>query len=151
MVMKNKIFAAYGSNMNLEQMLHRCPGAKVTGTGEVENYKLTFRGRGNGVANIERGQGSTVPIVLWEITARCQKALDIYEGYPRLYVKRDIEVVTQKGVVIAMAYVMRKEYERLPAKPSQYYLDIISEGYADNEIPLGTLKEAVAENLRELS
>ena len=149
MVMKNKIYAAYGSNMNLEQMLHRCPGAKVIGVGQVENYKLTFRGRGNGVANIERGQGSTVPIVLWEITARCEKALDIYEGYPRLYVKRDIEVVTETGIIIAMAYVMLKKYEKLPAEPSQYYLDIISDGYVDNEIPLGTLLEAVANNPKE--
>lgn len=150
-IMKNKIYAAYGSNINLEQMLHRCPGAKVIGTGEVVNYKFTFRGKGNGVANIEKSKKGTVPIVIWEITARCENALDIYEGYPRLYVKRDIEVVTENGVVEAMAYVMRKQYERLPAKPSQYYLDIISEGYVDNGIPLRTLNEAVVENLRETS
>ena len=150
MVMKNKIYAAYGSNMNLEQMLHRCPGAKVIGVGEVANYKLSFRGRGTGVANIERSKEGTVPIVLWEITLMCEKTLDIYEGYPRLYVKRDIEVVTENEVITAMAYVMCKKYERLPAKPGLYYLDIIRQGYVDNRIPLATLDEAVAENIRGL-
>ena len=42
--MKEKIYCAYGSNMNLEQMSHRCPNAKVIGKGKLENYKLTFRG-----------------------------------------------------------------------------------------------------------
>jgi len=150
-VMKNKIYAAYGSNMNIEQMMNRCPGAKVIGVGEVANYKLTFRGIGTGVANIERSKEGTVPIVLWEVTARCEKALDIYEGYPRLYVKSDIEVATNEGLVQAMAYVMCRKYEGMPAKPSHHYLDIISEGYADNKIALIALDEAVAENLQELS
>jgi gamma-glutamylcyclotransferase (GGCT)/AIG2-like uncharacterized protein YtfP len=149
--MENKIYAAYGSNMNLEQMKYRCPNAKVIEKGEVINYKLTFRGRSKGVANIERSQGRTVPIVLWEITSECEKALDLYEGYPRLYVKRNIKVVTEDGVVTAMVYVMAKDYEKLPAEPSRHYLNIIWTGYVNNEIPLRTLREAVAENQKEIS
>ena len=40
--MKRKIYGAYGSNMNLEQMAHRCPKAKVIGSGILQDYKLTF-------------------------------------------------------------------------------------------------------------
>jgi len=52
--METKIYAAYGSNMNLKQMKKRCPKAKVIGKGELHDYKLTFRGKQTGVANVER-------------------------------------------------------------------------------------------------
>lgn len=57
-----KLYGAYGSNMNLEQMSHRCPKAKVVGNGTLEDYKLTFRGGYKGVANIEPCKGRAVPI-----------------------------------------------------------------------------------------
>ncbi|APM39883.1 gamma-glutamylcyclotransferase family protein [Clostridium kluyveri] len=148
--MKNKIYAAYGSNMNLKQMKRRCPKAKVVGIGEVRNYKLTFRGTSSGVANIEESSKGAVPIVLWEITKECEKALDIYEGYPKMYVKKDIQVVTKESTVTAMAYVMAKEYEKLPAEPVRYYVDVIRQGYVDNKIPINVLMEAVDENIKEL-
>ncbi len=151
--MKNetKIYGAYGSNMNLKQMSHRCPNAKVIGTGKLRNYRLTFRGINNGVANIEKRQGSAVPIVLWEITIQCEKALDLYEAYPKLYVKEEVEVATKNGNIKAMVYIMAKDYQELPAKPTNRYLNIIWQGYHDNKIPLRVLREAIAENVREIS
>lgn len=146
-----KIYGAYGSNMNIKQMKKRCPNAKVIGTGKLRNYRLTFRGLNKGVANVEKIQGRTVPIVLWDITPECEKALDLYEGYPRLYVKREVDVATEEGIVKAMIYVMAKQYEDSPALPSKYYLDTIWQGYTDNKIPVRILKEAVAENIRENS
>jgi len=73
-----KIYAAYGSNMHLEQMKKRCPKAKVIGKGELLGYKLTFRGGQAGVANVERSNRKHVPIVLWSITKECELALDRY-------------------------------------------------------------------------
>lgn len=78
--MNKKLYAAYGSNMNLEQMSYRCPAAKVVGTGVVRDYRLTFRGSSRGVANIEHCKDRDVPVVLWEITKACEEALDVYEG-----------------------------------------------------------------------
>ncbi len=146
-----KIYGAYGSNMNIEQMRRRCPNAMGIGTGKLINYRLTFRGINTGVANIEKMQGRTVPIVLWEITPECEKALDIYEGYPRLYVKKEVEVETKDGNIQAMVYVMTEQYEDLPAQPSKYYLDVIWTGHRDNKILLRTLREAIAENIQEIS
>jgi hypothetical protein len=149
--MKRKIYAAYGSNMNIEQMTMRCPNAKLVGIGTLENYRLTFKGKGRGVANVEKQIVRSVPIVLWETTDKCEKALDIYEGYPRLYVKKNIEVTNEKGEKVkAFVYVMAKEYENMPAQPTKYYLDIIWDGYLDNNIPLLILREALAENLNEI-
>lgn len=147
--MKTKIYAAYGSNMNLTQMMARCPQARVIGTGRLEDYKLTFRGRSSGVANVERSRGRDVPIVLWEITPTCEIELNRYEGFPTLYTKRDIEVETKAGVVKAMAYVMTQRYEKMPAQPSENYYAVIAEGYEDNGISLDALDDAYGESVQE--
>lgn len=148
--MNKKLYAAYGSNMNLEQMSLRCPSAKAIGTGIVKDYRLTFRGNSRGVANIEHCKDRKVPVVLWEITEACEEALDVYEGYPSLYEKKTIEVETDNKIQKAMVYVMAKKYRTMPASPTSYYLAIISEGYTDNGLDLEVLKTAHFECLKEL-
>ena len=51
---KEKLYFAYGSNMNLNQMAFRCPDAEVVESVRLEGYRLAFRtnGGGNGVATI---------------------------------------------------------------------------------------------------
>ena len=139
--MKN--YAAYGSIMNIEQMKKRCPKAKVIGNGELLGYKLTFRGGRAGVANVELSSRKRVPIVLWEITKECEKALDIYEGFPTLYTKETVIIATVNGDQTAMLYVMAKQYESMPAMPNEHYFEIIRQGYRDNEINTEPLTEAL--------
>ena len=65
---KQRLYIAYGSNLNLEQMAFRCPTAKVVGKSELKDYELLFRGgRRGAVATVEPKAGSTVPILVWEI------------------------------------------------------------------------------------
>jgi 3-deoxy-D-manno-octulosonate 8-phosphate phosphatase KdsC-like HAD superfamily phosphatase len=40
--MADKLYFAYGSNINLEQMDYRCPDATVVGPVVLENYGLTL-------------------------------------------------------------------------------------------------------------
>lgn len=148
--MNKKIYAAYGSNMNLEQMSYRCPAAKVVGTGIVKDYRLTFRGNSRGVANIEHCPNRIVPVVLWEITDACEEALDVYEGYPNLYGKQIVEVQADGRVEEAMVYVMAKRYRSMPTLPTSYYLRTIAKGYANNGIDLEILKAAHLECIKEL-
>jgi hypothetical protein len=146
-----KIYAAYGSNMNISQMKMRCPKAKILGTGIMEEYRLTFRGSGRGVANIEKHNGGRVPVLLWNITENCEIALDIYEGYPRLYDKCEVEVSKMSGEIVkAFVYVMDKKYADMPAQPTEYYRDVIWQGYIDNNFPTETLRIALSENLLEI-
>ncbi|MPM95138.1 hypothetical protein SDC9_142289 [bioreactor metagenome] len=147
---KTKLYGAYGSNMNLEQMRHRCPKAKIIAIGVLEDYKLTFRGRYKGVANIEPCKGRKVPIVLWEITKECESALDIYEGYPTLYVKEEVEVMAGDNPTKAMVYIMAKQYKDMPAPPTEYYFNVIARGYSDNGVDLKGLQIAYSECLSEL-
>ena len=139
----SKIYAAYGSNMHIEQMKRRCPKAKVIGKGELLDYKLTFRGGRTGVANVERSDRKRVPIVLWEITKECERALDLYEGHPTLYTKEEVGIIAADGEQTAMLYVMAKQYKDMPAMPSEHYFEIIRQGYQDNDINTGPLMEAL--------
>ena len=41
-----KKYIAYVSNLNVDQMKRRCPGARVYDTGNLKGYKHEFRGHG---------------------------------------------------------------------------------------------------------
>lgn len=144
---KRKLYVAYGSNMNLSQMEIRCPAARKICSSILEDYQLEFRG--GGVATIIPERGSEVPIVLWDITQGCEKVLDIYEGYPRLYNKKEVSVVVNSTRCKAMAYIMTEEYSKRSSPPFKRYFDIIKEGYIVNEIDIGPLNKALIRSLRD--
>jgi hypothetical protein len=140
--MKNKLYIAYGSNLNLPQMAHRCPTAKVVGASEVKDYALLFRGGRNGaVATIEPCEGASVPVLLWEITPEDEKALDIYEGFPSFYEKQTLDLELDGQTVPAMVYVMTPGH-RL-GYPSEYYYNTIHEGYQTAGFDTTILEQAV--------
>lgn len=126
--------------MNVNQMRFRCPKAKVMGTAMLKDYKLVFRGnsRGWGVANVEKCKGSEVPVVLWDITKDDEMNLDIYEGFPRLYIKRFLEVQFKERKVKAMAYIMTAGHQKAEPAPSYFY--IIYESYKRFGFDLNPLK-----------
>ncbi len=128
--MKRKYYIAYGSNLCVDQMLHRCPDAIVIGSATIKDYKLTFRGNSrSGVANIEPSKGDSVQVGIWAVSQADEMHLDIYEGYPHLYTKQFFNIKIRGRVVEAMAYVMTPGH-RIEA-PSRYYLGVIHEGYLD--------------------
>ena len=142
---KKILYAAYGSNMNLEQMSRRCPAAKVFAKGTVEGYELEFRGSsswGGGVATIAKNPETNVPVLIWELTEACEKSLDIYEGFPTFYFKKNILVTLENGRRRrCMAYIMTDGYTVAP--PSKAYLIGIAEGYKSARIPLKPLYDAL--------
>ena len=139
----NKIYLAYGSNLNLEQMTYRCPYATVLGVSELVDYRLLFRGgKGSAVATVEPCDGSSVPVLLWEITPRDEEALDRYEGFPNLYRKETIEVKLGGNPVSAMVYIMNEKYP--VSIPGKRYYDTIVEGYTSSGLDIAVLDEAVS-------
>lgn len=140
--MKSKLYIAYGSNLNLPQMAQRCPTAKVVGASEVKNHALLFRGGRHGaVATVEPCEGASVPVLLWEITPKDELALDRYEGYPSFYEKQTLAVELDGQRVSAMVYVMTPGH-RL-GYPSDYYYDVIAEGYRTAGFDAAVLEQAV--------
>ena len=66
--MKRRLYVAYGSNLNLEQMKYRCPTAKLVGTGVIENCELQFKGFPTGAfATIGQKPGASVPVGVFDI------------------------------------------------------------------------------------
>jgi gamma-glutamylcyclotransferase (GGCT)/AIG2-like uncharacterized protein YtfP len=142
----NKLYLAYGSNLNLEQMAYRCPWAKPVGTTTLKNYRLIFRGeQGHAVATIEPMKGETVPCLLWEITQADETALDRYEGFPFLYRKETVQVRLGRKNVDAMVYIMNES--KPIGKPSCYYYSTIFEGYKSSGFDAEILKKAVADSM----
>ena len=87
---KKRYYFAYGSNLNIEQMLARCPGAEVVGWAKLKGHELLFKGsRTRSYLTVEPGEGS-VWIGAWSISAENEDALDKYEGAPKFYEKREI-------------------------------------------------------------
>ena len=94
---KTKLYVAYGSNLNTTQMKFRCPTARIVGAGILHDYKLVFRGsNGNAVATIESSEGRHVSVLIWEVTAQDEAALDAYEGFPTFYRKETVMVHQRK-------------------------------------------------------
>ena len=120
-----KLYLAYGSNINLEQMAFRCPDSKVVTTGMISDYELQFRQ----VATIELKEGSEVPVLIWELGGQDELSLDRYEGFPNLYRKEDIEVEINVETQKCMAYVMNGREISLPT--AGYYNTIVK-GYREN-------------------
>ena len=133
---KKRYYIAYGSNLNVEQMMRRCPGAKPIGTAMLEHNILYFRGSGSGYyLTIEPKIGSKVPVAVWEVTPEDEKALDRYEGYPRFYFKYDytlkVRLLDEKTTkeLRCFAYVMTEG--RRVGLPTNYYLTTCMKGYRD--------------------
>ena len=124
--MKGRImlYGAYGANLNKESMKIRCPDAKPMISFHLKGYRLVF----NSVADIVKDPKGTVPIVLWKITKKCEKALDRFEGYPFLYnkIRVQLDIPGAKGKI--MLYVMRRKGIAIP--PISYF-KTIEEGYDD--------------------
>lgn len=118
-------YVAYGSNMSLEQMRYRCPGAQLIGTGLLHGYQLEF----NHHATIVESRDSTVsvPVAVWEITPADEKHLDFYEGFPNYYRKMTCTVDMAGGEHIqGMMYQMHR-FDYFP--PNEGYFISIRDAY----------------------
>ena len=131
-----KIYLAYGSNLNHQQMAERCPNASYLGNTMLKDWRLVFKS----VATIEKDLGKYVPVGFFQITDACEKALDIYEDYPQLYDKKELDVILDGTQVTAMTYVMVAKYGIAP--PSRKYFNVIREGYKNCDLNSDFLLEA---------
>lgn len=140
---KDRLYIAYGSNLNLEQMERRCPTAEVVGVAELKNWRLWFRGGSHSaVATIERERGFKVPVLIWRIQPQDELALDRYEGWPHLYRKETLRLTVNGKRVYAMVYIMN-EAGHPYGIPSAGYLNTIHEGYESANFDTGILYAAV--------
>ncbi len=133
--MSNRLYLAYGSNLNVAQMSMRCPTATVFGRAMLEDYRLAYKGSKTGsYLTIDKAPGCKVPVAVWSVTAHDEEALDRYEGFPTFYRKENIRIKVDRGrrgrkpVVDAFVYVMNGcEY----GMPSDHYLNVCKVGCSE--------------------
>ena len=143
----SKLYIAYGSNLSVEQMAYRCPGAKIAGIGELEDWRLAF-GRH---ATIEPCRGSRVPVVVWMIDDKDERSLDRYEGCPKYYYKDELAVTITdfEGEnpieVMGMVYIMTELQKN--GYPSADYYYTIRASYEFFHFDTDMLEKAVNESI----
>ena len=154
-IINTKFYLAYGSNLNIRQMAARCPNAAVFGIATLKDYRLLFRGSKTGAyLTVEPCLGASVPVGVYRISARDERALDSYEGYPNFYQKQmlpvEIDDVSngERITANAMIYIMRGD--RPFGLPSQSYLAVCGEGYLDWGFDLEELNTALSYTRREV-
>lgn len=149
---KKRHYAAYGSNLDVERMMMRCPDARAIGTGVIEGYELLFKGSGTGsYLTIERAEGGRVPVGIWETSAEDEAALDMYEGFPTFYYKKDftVPVTDESGRVRELrcyAYVMHED--RPLGCPSALYVETCLRGYEHFGFDPSALTDAIGRSCR---
>jgi gamma-glutamylcyclotransferase (GGCT)/AIG2-like uncharacterized protein YtfP len=109
------------------QMKKRCPDSIPISKVKLKGYKLVF----NRVADIIESAGDIVEGAVYEVSVRDLNNLDIYEGYPRLYERINIETIDAAGSVFkAFVYVM---VNKGIGEPSEIYYNTIAQGFEDWE------------------
>jgi len=121
------LYFAFGSNLNQKQMKKRCKDSKYIGCYSLKNYKLVFRNYflGGGVADIQKNKNSTVLGAIYKISKKDEKELDVYEDFPKTYIKKYFKLLGKK----VMFYYMPKKTMHVP--PSKRYINLIIQGYKD--------------------
>lgn len=152
----SKLYLAYGSNLSLAQMAHRCPDAIPVGIATLENFHLLFKGsRSGNYLTIEPEADSYVPVAVWRISTRDEGALDRYEGCPTFYYKTTLPI-TVEGIpgsylhaydAEGIIYIMHEDRET--GTPSFNYYNTCSEGYSRFGFSKSLLRKAVIDSIGE--
>lgn len=149
------LYLAYGSNLNVEQMAVRCPGAVPVGRVELPDHRLVFRGSRSGYyLSVDPTPGDSVTCVAWLLGKGHEKALDWYEGYPMFYDKHQASLPVWSLDGRAYFGDMRCMWYALPVEapmgpPHQAYTRACVSGYQHFGIPLEVLKQAVRNSVAE--
>ena len=127
--MTTTLYGAYGANLEIAGMARRCPGAQAMAPAWLENRALGF----HVYATIRPQAGARVPLGIWRITERCERALDEFEDWPALYAKETHTLDVEGRPQPVMIYVMTdsgtaRAGTRRPRKP---HIAAIRRGYDD--------------------
>lgn len=146
--MPKRYYIAYGSNLNVEQMKHRCSDARVVGTAFLDGWTLLFKGSKTGsYLTIEPKKGESVPVAVWEVSEHDEFRLDRYEGYPSFYYKKDMEIsytwIASGKLRKKKAFVYIMHEDRPLGRPSDYYLKVCARGYRFFDFDINRLMQAV--------
>ena len=103
------LYAAYGSNLDPQQMAVRCPHSPLRGTGWLSGWRLTFGGEGwdGALPTLVEDGAAQVFVALYDVTEADEAALDEWEcADSGLYRKIRVRVATLDGQPAGWVYVL---------------------------------------------
>ncbi|HAS08360.1 MAG: AIG2 family protein [actinobacterium acAMD-2] len=123
------LYAAYGSNLDPQQMHQRAPHSPPAGSGWLQGWRLTFGGEDLGwegaLATVVEDPDDHVFVMLYDVPKADEQALDHWEGAETgLYRKIRVRVQGINGELLAWLYVL-DAYEG--GLPSARYLGIMAD------------------------
>lgn len=118
------LYAGYGSNLCLEQLVRRCSGAEIVGPGILRNARLVFAYH----LGIVEDDAATTLMGVFKLTAADVAALDRYEALGRSYERFLVTVEVNGAAVRCFTYVKRNNE---PEQPSARYYNVCLQGFAD--------------------
>jgi len=126
-------YFAYGSNMNFDRMRERILREPIAKAGWLVGYCLLFnkvasKKSGVGYANIKENKDENVYGVLYDVTQDEIAKLDGFEGVPRHYEKKEMEIKSGNGNVTAVVYIANKEQVKDGLLPERAYLNHLLKG-----------------------
>ncbi len=127
-------------------MRRRCPRSLPVQSARLSGYLLRIAlpqdsPHGPGWATVTAAQGAHAPGALYHLHEDDLGALDEYEGYPDLYLRKDVTIETQSGPETAMIYRMREPLR--PALPTPEYEETLRRGYRDHDLDEEILEAAL--------
>jgi gamma-glutamylcyclotransferase (GGCT)/AIG2-like uncharacterized protein YtfP len=138
------LYFAYGSNINQNHMLRRCPTHAYIGTGYLSNFALYFGGTslywdGGAFAAVKQQRDGVVWGVLYELSNKEFTALDRIENVPHDYLRILVTVTDSLGMDISAFIYMAAEVP--VGHPSPEYLWTIRQGAHAAGLPLCYIEE----------
>jgi gamma-glutamylcyclotransferase (GGCT)/AIG2-like uncharacterized protein YtfP len=132
-------------NTNVSEMAYRCPNAVCIGTAKIKNHKLVFRTH----ADIEAAEDNEILGVIWKISPECEFNLDILEGFPHYYDKKEFIAVLDKPMLdmshlVVMAYQMTNHVGYEP--PSEAYKQCLVDGYNVHGVDVDQIYRALEQS-----
>lgn len=136
------LYFAYGSNMLIERLQHRCGSAQPLGMAWVEGYGVAFSkiGQdGSGKATLSTAAGARAYGVLFQLGAEDLHALDRIEGRGKGYERLDgIQVAANHNggaMIPACTYISQPPHIDGRLRPYDWYLDLVVHGARQNALP----------------
>jgi hypothetical protein len=123
------LYAAYGTNLDPERMVQRCPHSPLHATGWLTGWRLTFGGEDLGwdgaLATIVQDPLGQVFVAVYDVTRDDESALDGWESADSgLYRKTKVRVATMTEELVVWTYVLDAFEGGLP---SASYLGVLAD------------------------
>src|SRR4051794_26789781 len=131
------LYFAYGSNMDRDSMLARCPHSKPVGPARLMRHRFIVMDEG--YASVVRDPRRLVWGMVWDLALADVPALDRYESLSTgLYTKAMQPVLTGQGPRRAMIYLGRSARQ---GAPKQGYMEGVVDAAERADLPDAYVRE----------